>query len=120
MKSGETITQIAADIKNSDEYKKLHPFAVGTNYIPQTMPALVHEGERIIPAADNRELMRRLASPGDANASLVAEVKALRSEVQALREANSAENLAIAKGTRQTADTLDKWDGSGQPQTRTA
>ncbi|OGT57915.1 MAG: hypothetical protein A3E01_05430 [Gammaproteobacteria bacterium RIFCSPHIGHO2_12_FULL_63_22] len=33
-------------------------FDVGTNYLPSDMLALVHQGERIVPAADNRELMR--------------------------------------------------------------
>lgn len=33
-------------------------FDVGTNYLPNDMLALVHQGERIVPAADNRELMR--------------------------------------------------------------
>jgi hypothetical protein len=96
------------DAQATDEYKKLHPFAVGTNFIPEDMPALVHKGERIIPAADNRALMARLQSPGSGdNAALVAEFKALRDEVKQLREANSAENRAIAKGTQETAGHLD-------------
>jgi GH24 family phage-related lysozyme (muramidase) len=32
---------------------KLFPFATGTPYVPKTMPALVHEGEMILPAAVN-------------------------------------------------------------------
>jgi hypothetical protein len=91
----------------TDEYKKLHPFAIGTNFIPEDMPALVHRGERIIPAADNRALMARLSSPASNNDALLAEVKALRAEVQALRVANSAENSAIARHTLNTSDHLD-------------
>jgi hypothetical protein len=72
------------------------------------MPAFVHKDERIIPAADNRALMARLQSPGAGdNAALVAEIKALRDEVKQLREANSAENHAIAKGALETAGHLD-------------
>jgi len=56
-------TEIAAEIKKSDEYKKLRPFAIGTNFVPNDMPALIHQGERIILAADNRALMARLAGP---------------------------------------------------------
>jgi tape measure domain-containing protein len=105
--NGSSLADVASAIKSSDEYKKLHPFAIGTNYVPEDMPAFIHAGERIIPAGDNRELMRRLSSPSENSAALVAELRALRAEVQALREDNSAENLAIAKGTQATADHLD-------------
>jgi hypothetical protein len=105
--NGSSLADIATSIKSSDEYKKLHPFAIGTNYVPEDMPAFIHAGERIIPAGDNRELMRRLSSPSENSTALVAELRALRAEVQALREDNSAENLAIAKGTQATADHLD-------------
>jgi hypothetical protein len=32
-------------------------FDVGTNYVPNDMLAQIHEGERIVPKADNRDLM---------------------------------------------------------------
>jgi tape measure domain-containing protein len=60
-------------------------FDVGTNYVPSDMTAQIHQGERIIPAADNRELMNRLRS-GD-NTALVAEIRALRNEVTDLKRA---------------------------------
>jgi hypothetical protein len=88
---------------------KLHPFAIGTNSVPETMPALVHKGERIIPAADNRVLMSVLAraSSGDSEA-LVAEIKALREEVKQFREANSTENRAIVRESATSAEALDR------------
>jgi polyhydroxyalkanoate synthesis regulator phasin len=104
---GNSLDAIRSGFMESAEYKKLHPFAVGTNFVPETMPALIHQGERIIPAADNRALMARLASPGESNEVLVAAVKALQEEVRQLREANSAENRAIAKGAQATAEHLD-------------
>lgn len=88
-------------------------FAVGTNELPSDMTARVHKGERIIPAADNRELMRRLSSPNAANDALVAEIRQLRAELKAA-------HLAIAKNTSKTAKILDQFDGNGMPPVRDA
>ncbi len=91
-------------------------FAVGTDFVPADMLAKVHAGERIIPAADNRALMRGLAAQGD----LVGEVIALRNELAALRADNSAENRAIAGATAKTARTLDRFDDGDALRVRTA
>jgi len=108
LNGGISLGAIRDTLANSDEAKKgLRGFAVGTNYIPVDMPAMVHQGERIIPAADNRELMRRLASPEQGNEVLVAEVRALRHEVALLRKTNSDENYSIAKHVMNTASSLD-------------
>lgn len=79
-------------------------FAVGTNYVPSDMVAQIHAGERIIPAADNTELMARLRDPQANNAALVAELKALREEVVLLR----AETRATVSNTGKTAALLDR------------
>jgi hypothetical protein len=79
-------------------------FAVGTNWVPRDMTARIHEGERIIPAADNSELMRRLSSPRENNTALLAELKALRAEVVQLR----AETRATAQHTGKAARLLDR------------
>lgn len=47
-------------------FNALTSFDVGTNYVPRDMPAMVHKGERIIPAADNSALMAALGG-GAAN-----------------------------------------------------
>ena len=60
-----------------DASSKLPGFAVGTNYVKTDMPAMIHAGERIMPAADNRELMRRLASPTQDTAALEAKIERL-------------------------------------------
>ena len=43
-------------------YGSLAAFDVGTNYVPADMVAQIHEGERIIPKADNSALMSALST----------------------------------------------------------
>lgn len=87
VKSGASLDNIQQDLMNSPEYlKKLRGFAVGTNYVPQTMPALIHEGERIIPAADNRALMAALTQRGQPDQALIERVEALQVQVEKLLE----------------------------------
>jgi hypothetical protein len=42
-------------------YESMAALDTGTNYLPHDMVAQIHEGERIIPKADNRQLMQVLA-----------------------------------------------------------
>jgi phage-related minor tail protein len=92
----------------SDEYKKLHPLSSGTNSVPRDRIALIHEGERVIPPADNRELMLRLRNPGGSNEALVAEIRALRAELAESSLSRGAEGLATAQNTRKIASTLER------------
>jgi hypothetical protein len=82
-------------------------FAQGVNYLPQDTLAMVHKGERIIPAADNRELMRRL------NGNNVIDIAPLLQEIAALRAEVRAGQGAIASNTRQTKDLLDSTINGG-------
>ncbi len=84
----------------------LPSFDVGTNYVPGDMVARIHRGERIIPAADNAQLMQRLSDPAANSAALVAEVRALRAEVQQLREQNNQGHAANAAATERTAQKV--------------
>ena len=98
-----TIATLNATLQLMSQFGVTVPaFAIGTNVVPQDMLAQIHQGERIIPAADNRALMSAIAQGGD----MSGELRALRAEVAALRADNSAENRAIAKATGSTAQTL--------------
>ncbi|WP_374356489.1 tape measure protein, partial [Chitinimonas sp.] len=107
----------AADVASFARANKIPGFDVGTNRVPSDMLALVHQGERIIPAADNARLEARLAAPmvvdwsqygRESSTALVAEVKALR-EINTRLETRLA---AIEKHTReankQRADIADE------------
>lgn len=109
--SGASLAQIANGIASSDEYKALHPFAVGTNFIPTDMPAMVHKGERIIPAADNRALMARLQSPAGNSDALLEEVKNLRTTVEKQRTALEK----VATSTAQLSDMYERNTANGGP-----
>ncbi len=106
--SGLTLNQVEAFMKQGTEFsdyqKQLRGFAVGTNQVPYDMPAMIHKDERIIPAADNRELMRRLASPSASNDALIAEVRALRAELEGLR----AETRSVATHGEKSARLLGR------------
>ncbi|AVS91392.1 hypothetical protein C8246_05780 [Paracidovorax avenae] len=76
-------------------------FAVGTNYVPYDTPAIVHKGERIIPAADNRALMAALDRSGQGvDGAVLAELQALRAVVSEMLAAGkrTADNTAPLPG----------------------
>lgn len=85
----------------------LPAFAVGTNFVPRDMVAQIHEGEAIVPKAFNPWASGAAWSSGADNAALLAEVRALRQEVAALRAAGerTADNTAPLPGL---ADQFDQ------------
>ena len=82
-------------------------FDVGTNYVPRDMLAQIHEGEAIVPKAFNPWANGGPTSSGDAE--LIAEVRALREEVKALRVANED----TADASTQTAQVLTRVTQNG-------
>lgn len=94
---------------SGDFDRSLAGFAVGINEVPYDMTANIHKGERILPAADNRELFARLQSPDD-NARVLSEgIRALREEIAYLR----IEAQTTAANTGKTARTLDRLSPDG-------
>lgn len=85
----------------------LPQFAVGTNYVPQDMVAVVHKGEAIVPAAYNP------AAGGSSSRD-----DALLSEVRALREDNRTQALRIVQLSAELNRIVKTWDANGLPQER--
>ncbi|MFZ3286534.1 MAG: tape measure protein [Telluria sp.] len=75
-------------------------YDVGTDYVPRTGLALIHEGEKITPAAYNRPYTRDQSLD---TSKLEAAVERLTATV----ERQSAELAEIKRSTRRSADTLD-------------
>lgn len=99
--SGKSLAEIEKAFQ--DSVRAVRGFAVGTNYVPSDMFAKIHEGERIVPKADNQAMIAALQSPQANNEVLVAEIKALRAEVVELRR------VAEKSGddTRQLVELVD-------------
>lgn len=111
--NGASLSDITNSFLGSDEYKSKHPsFAVGINEVPYDMTANVHKGERIMPAADNAELMRRLDQPSSSDSS---EVKAA---IKELAEVIQAGDLANVQRTGELLKIVKKWDLNGIPEER--
>jgi tape measure domain-containing protein len=98
-----SLDEARAAFMQSDEYRKLHPLSAGTNSVPKDRIALIHEGERVIPPADNRELIARLRNP-DSSA------KVLAAEVARLTVAYNDQQVALDTIKRTTKSSLDMMD----------
>jgi TP901 family phage tail tape measure protein len=68
------------------------PFAAGSNYVPNDMLAMVHEGERILPKADNAELMSTL----DRSAALGSTVYSLTRAINQLGDSSAMQPVIDA------------------------
>jgi hypothetical protein len=67
----------------------LPSYAVGTPYVPEDGPAYLHKGEMVVPAAYNPNATGYSAASGS-NAEIVAELRAVRAELEAIKSATTA------------------------------
>jgi hypothetical protein len=97
--TGMTRENVLAWFKKQDP--KLASFAVGSNFVPEDMLAQIHKGERIIPAADNAELMANMGDRNRTNEVLVSEIKKLNQKIDSLER-------AVAEGAIINADATNR------------
>jgi hypothetical protein len=97
-----TYTRAQSYVSNGISLDKLPSYDVGTSFVPQTGPAMLHQGERVMTAAENRAYS---SGSGD----VVAALKMLLQDQQNMR----AELQAIAINSHKSAGVLDRLDRDG-------
>jgi len=83
-------------------------FAVGTNYVPQDMIAQIHQGERIIPAADNAMLMQNSKNNNAQTQQLVNQIVNLTKQVEELAAVVADGAILNAKATDRNTQEITK------------
>lgn len=81
--------------------------------------ATLHQGEAVVDARTMSGLRQYgINTSNGSNGALIAEIKALKSEVSAMREQSYQVNLAVAVSTGKTSRVLDQWNEEGMPVVR--
>ncbi|MBV5295519.1 MAG: phage tail length tape measure family protein [Curvibacter lanceolatus] len=108
--SGATLSDLATvagfryeDLLKAAESVGVPRFAVGTNYVPQDMLALIHEGEAIVPKAYNPAYNPAAHALPQASSASSELLMRLIAEVQALR----AQTAQLEAQARRTADATN-------------
>jgi hypothetical protein len=86
----------------------LPAFAKGTNYVPGDMIAQIHQGERIVPAADNLELMQSIGNRNRTNELLAQEIKKLNQEIKVLQKAVVEGAVINAEATNRNTEEISR------------
>jgi len=92
----------------------LPTYAMGTNELPKDQIAMVHKGERIVPAADNAELMRRLKTPPAQSA----DTQQMNAKMNQLIQTMVSGDTANYQITREMFKYIRNWNSEGMPPTR--
>jgi hypothetical protein len=95
-----------------DWFKQQDPslptFARGTNFVPGDMVAQIHQGERIIPAADNLELMQSMSNRNRTNEVLVTEIKKLNQKIESLERVVAEGAVINAEATNRNTEEISR------------
>jgi hypothetical protein len=81
----------------------LPSYDVGTSFVPNDGPAMIHQGERILTASENRDLSTM-------NAALISEMRGMRTEMAQMRR----DSFETARSTKKTSDLLQKVTRDGE------
>ncbi|WP_312839847.1 phage tail length tape measure family protein [Delftia tsuruhatensis] len=100
-----------SDWRKAAESVGIPAFEVGANRIPQTMFAMLHKDEAVVPAAFNPWAGGKSFGGGESSARLEALVAQLIDE-------NRQQAGQIVRLNSQIARLLQRWDGDGMPQPR--
>lgn len=106
-------TAASLELTNSEIAKKfglqVPSYDVGTNYVPQDMLAMVHEGEAIVPRAFNPALAGGTSGGSDT------EIRGLRTQVASLEKTVGDLLEKIERNTKRTADDMFDINRNGLP-----
>lgn len=101
---GSTKQQVLDWFKSKDS--SIPAFAKGINDIPEDMFAFLHKGERVLPEADNRELMQNLSNRNNTNQELIEEIRKLNARIANLEKAIVEGAVINAVATDRNTDVI--------------